>query len=111
MFSFGVILSISVIAACLWTAVTSAIAAIRYRERILGLLAVSVLLLAISVSIPLTNLLIGGFGSQMETWLWIQLGIFLLGMAGLTTFNFIGGLPRLRTKGLTLKHILLVRTP
>jgi hypothetical protein len=108
---FGVILSILFIAACLWISITSTIVAIRHRERILALFAASVLLLAISQSIPLTNLLVGGFGSQMETWLLVQLGIFLLAIAGLATFNFVGGLPRLRRKGLTLKHILLLRTP
>ncbi len=107
---FGAILSSAVIVILLWIAITSTIAAIRHRERTLGLLAVSVLLLAISQSIPLTNLLIGGFGSQMETWLLVQLGIFLLAIAGVATFNFLGGLSRLRRKGLTLKRILLLKT-
>ena len=107
----GIILSISFIVGCLWIGITCAIAAYRHRERVLAILAASALLLGISQTIPLTNLLVGGFGAQMETWLIVQLAVFLLAIAGLATFNFVGGLPRLRKKGLSLKRILLLRTP
>jgi hypothetical protein len=108
---FGIILGILFIAACLWTSITSAIIAYRHGERILALLAASVLLLGIGQTIPLTNLLVGGFGTHMEAWLIVQLALFLLAGVGLATFNFAGGLPRLRRKGLSFKHILLLRTP
>lgn len=106
-----VILGASFIAVFLWIAITSAIVAYRYRERMLALLATSALLLAIVQSISLTNLLVGEFSSQGETWRIVQLAIFLLAIAGLVTFNFAGGLPRLHRKGLSLKRILLLRIP
>jgi hypothetical protein len=108
---FGIILSSSCIIGCIWIGMTSAIVAYRHRERVLALLAASTLLLGIRQTIPLTNLLVGGFGTQMESWLIVQLGLFLLAIAGLASFNLAGGLPRLRTKGLSLKRILLLRTP
>jgi len=108
---FGIILSISFIIGCIWIGITSAIVAYRHHERVLALLTASALLFGISQIIPLTNLLVGGFGTQMKTWLIVQLALFLLAIAGLATFHFAGGLPRLRTKGLSLKRILLLRTP
>lgn len=108
---FGIILSISVITACLWASVTSSIAAYRHREIALVVLAISYAALAIYAIIPLTSLLIGGYGNSMETWLVVQIVIFLFGITGLAIYNYaLGGLARLRAKGITLKQILLLRT-
>ena len=107
---FGIILSSTFIAACLWISITAAIAAFRYRERVLALLAISTLLLVVSQSIPLTNLIIGGFGAHMEAWIIGQLAVMLLGIGGIATFNLLGGSQRLRRKGLSLKRILLLQS-
>ncbi len=109
---FGIIFGLLLILGCLWISITSVIVAYRRRERALLILAASTGLFGLSQSIPLTNLLIGGFGDQMEFWLVVQLGILLLALVGLATFSIpFGGLSRLRTTGLLLKHILLLRTP
>ena len=107
---FDIILSSLLIAGCLWTCITSTIVAYRCQARTLLLLAISTLLFGISQAIPLANLLIGGFGDRMETWLGVQFAAFLLALVGLAIFTIpLGGLPRLRTKGLSLKNILLLR--
>ena len=104
------IFSISFTTILIWVCITSAIAAYRRRKIALVLLSASTLLMVVSQAIPLVNLLIGGFGEQMEIWLGVQFVAFVLALIGLATFNFpLGGLARLQTQGISLKQILLLR--
>lgn len=107
---FAAIFSILVITGLLWICITSAIVAYRRREIALVVLSASMLLVVMSQTIPLVNLLIGGFGEQRQIWLGVQALVFSLAFVGLMIFNFrLGGLARLQTQGISLKQILLLQ--
>jgi len=104
------LLSGIVTATFLWVSLASLVASRRAADRPLLLLAMSTGLIGISTCIPLFNTIVGGFGRQMEFWLFLWVGLLLLGGLGLTIFTTtLGGFKRLRDRGLSLWDIILLR--